>query len=288
MKTERTDVNFPLWRKKVDKTLFTHGATPIPSWARTMWAIDADFACVRSKDDPQAKVTIKFGREFFPGAITASPRKAGRRTTLVRLWFDLGLQQRLRETFLMSYLRSLEEELSNDETPDVETRIPFWEFLDIEYNKVAKAFLFEAYYKQQAAFPNLFARLVGSPSLERVADQLQGKSGQRIVKQNWKARSDYRYEIGASNVIYLLADSKRKLFYVGEAGNLIRRLDQGHPSIKNWDKYRYDVLPDELAPFRVQLERMLIRYLAALMPNGRNILHLDITDHRLVNKKVDR
>ena len=89
-------------------------------------------------------------------------------------------------------------------------------------------------------------------------------------------------------MIYLLADSKRKLFYVGEAGNLIRRLDQGHPSIKNWDKYRYDVLPDELAPFRVQLERMLIRYLAALMPNGRNILHLDITDHRLVNKKVDR
>ena len=33
MKLERSNVDFPLWRKKVDKSLFEHNGTHIPSWA---------------------------------------------------------------------------------------------------------------------------------------------------------------------------------------------------------------------------------------------------------------
>jgi hypothetical protein len=33
MKSERSDVEFPVWRKKVDKTLFHWAGTVVPEWA---------------------------------------------------------------------------------------------------------------------------------------------------------------------------------------------------------------------------------------------------------------
>ena len=37
MKYERSNVEFPIWRKKVDKSLFEHNGTTIPEWACKMW-----------------------------------------------------------------------------------------------------------------------------------------------------------------------------------------------------------------------------------------------------------
>tara|TARA_B100000700_G_C14795092_1_gene737823 strand:- start:61 stop:198 length:138 start_codon:yes stop_codon:yes gene_type:complete len=39
MKIERSKVDFPLWRKKVDKSLFEHNGTTIPLWACEMWSL---------------------------------------------------------------------------------------------------------------------------------------------------------------------------------------------------------------------------------------------------------
>ena len=33
MRLERSDVEFPIWRKKVDKSLFEHNGTTVPEWA---------------------------------------------------------------------------------------------------------------------------------------------------------------------------------------------------------------------------------------------------------------
>lgn len=40
MKLERSKVDYPLWRKKVDSSLFTYKGTTIPAWACKMWEID--------------------------------------------------------------------------------------------------------------------------------------------------------------------------------------------------------------------------------------------------------
>lgn len=42
------------------------------------------------------------------------------------------------------------------------------------------------------------------------------------------------------------------------------------------NRFRYVVLPDALAPFRVALERMLIRELAALFENKRGVATLAV------------
>lgn len=74
---------------------------------------------------------------------------------------------------------------------------------------------------------------------------------------------------------------------MGEAADLVKRLLQPHTSIPDWDLFRYNVLTPELAPYRVLLERMLIRDFAAVLKNKRRVLTQEIGDCELANDKVD-
>ena len=205
-----------------------------------------------------------------------------------RLWYEEDVSLKLKNTFLMSYMRSLEQRLTLQDEADTESSIPFWEFLDIEFDRSSKEFKFVAYYKQEPSFPNLFRRLIGSPALRKVADELEGKKERRIYKQDWKPRSELAFEVGATNVLYVLIDTKNKLLYVGEAKDLVKRLSSTHLKISKWDYFRYNALPDTLAPFRVVLERMLIRDFATLLMNKRDIPTIRISDFTLVNDKIDK
>jgi len=86
----------------------------------------------------------------------------------------------------------------------------------------------------------------------------------------------------------MLLDTNAKVFYVGEAADLVKRLVGLHPSIPNWNFFRYNVLPLALEPFRVQLERMVIRDFAAVLKNKNSIDFLAIADCCLANDKIDK
>jgi len=178
--------------------------------------------------------------------------------------------------------------LTADTSEDIEKTIPFWEFLDIEYGRNEGGFRFVAYYRQEPSFPCLFERLVESPGLKRVADELEGKKEKPIYKQDWRPREQLAFEIGATNVLYLLLDTQHKLLYAGEAKDLVSRLSQPHRSIPRWDYYRYNVLPDRLTPFRLSLERMLIRDLAGLLPNKKGVTTHSVEGFTLANDKIDK
>jgi hypothetical protein len=183
-------------------------------------------------------------------------------------------------------MRSLEERLQRD--GDAERASSFWEFLDIEFDEPKRLFRFVAYYTVEASFPNLFKRLIGSPTLRTVEEELQQKGENRIHKQDWKPRSELEFELGAKNALYTLLDSESKLVYIGEAEDLVKRLLQPHPSIPSWDFFRYSVLPGSLRSYRVALERMLIRDFAAILNNKRGVLWKDVAGCVLCNDRVDR
>ncbi len=61
-----------------------------------------------------------------------------------------------------------------------------------------------------------------------------------------------------------------------------------HPSIPNWNFFRYDVLPPALALFRVALERMLIRAFVTIIENKGGIRWIEIGGCALANDRVDR
>ena len=72
-------------------------------------------------------------------------------------------------------LRRIVRDLTADTDKDVETTIPFWEFLDIEFYRESREFRFVAHYLQGPSFPNLFARLIGSPPMQKISEEWLGK-----------------------------------------------------------------------------------------------------------------
>ena len=288
LKLERSNVSYPLWRKKVDSSLFRQNGTTIPNWACRMWRVQGEFSGCTSRKDPLSKVRIVLEREQFDGWVTIA--KEGRTTPAYRLWYSDDLAFRLKDVFLMSFVRDIEDRLrkaKGDKETNIEDEIPFWEFLDIEYDREARCFLFDAYYVQKPPFSELFKRFVESPVLHKIDDELGEKPPFRIYKNRWRPRAELEFELGANNVLYTLIDTKNRLVYVGEASNLIDRLRQNHPSIPEWDHFRYSVLPNEMAPHRKQLERMIIRDFAAVLENKADADSIRISEYRLANEKID-
>jgi hypothetical protein len=128
-----------------------------------MWSLRELYGGITRRRDPRSKAAVVFKGKQHKAWVTTAPH--GRKTPAFRLWYDPVLSLALKRTFLMSYMRSLEGALHKGS--DVEQTVPFWEFLDIEFDNARRVFRFVAYYRQQASFPHLFERLIGSPALRK-------------------------------------------------------------------------------------------------------------------------
>jgi len=267
---ERHNIKHPMWRKKVDKTLLQDAATPIPNWVKQMWDIENQFQGVSSKRDSLSKVSINFDRKNYEGNVCTS--KNGR----TRLFFEPNLAVSLREVFLTSFMQCLDSQLSNNEDSE-----QTWEFLDIEYDIKNRKFKFVAHYTARAEFPNLYRALIGSPTYK------QNRKKDHIAKTDWIDKDQLAANISATNVIYTLVDTQKKHIYIGEADNLYNRLSSGHTSMPTWDKFRYSVLPEALAPYRLEIERMAIRDAASVFRNTKVRDSLELSEYTLKNTKID-
>jgi hypothetical protein len=106
MKLERSNVEFAIWRKKVDKSLFEHNGTTVPEWACRMWGVRYLYGEVTSRRASRSNVTVLYKGTGFRAWVTTVPH--GRKNPAYRLWFEPALSLELKRTFLMSYMRSLE------------------------------------------------------------------------------------------------------------------------------------------------------------------------------------
>ena len=68
-----------------------------------------------------------------------------------------------------------------------------------------------------------------------------------------------------------------------------KRFNSERHEIPGWDYYRIDKLPVEFNRImRLDIERLIIRSLAALLPNSQGIKSKKISDYKIVNKKIDQ
>lgn len=288
--TERSDVKHDLWRKKVDNSLFRDKGTAVPKWVASKWELDKHFPDIKGKlgkNDKKSETQVSFKGKTYSGHVTCTLPK-NRASKIHRLWLSEELVDELKKVFVMSHMRDIESALRGD-VGDLEKVIPFWEFLDIEFDTGNRQFILTAHYTHEPMFPELFSNLAGSPALKVVEDQISGRKDFRIHKQDWKPREKLETELGALNVIYTLCDRKNKSIYVGEAKDLRKRLKQKYPSIPNWTHYRYDVLPKGVSDaVRVSLERMTIRSYASLLKNKSGVDSIEVSNYRLANDKIDK
>jgi len=286
---ERRDIEFPMWRKKVDASVFYDRAILIPVFAKKMWTIDKSFSKATGKKHADSKVIIDFEGIQYKANITIQKGRKGS----YRLFFYKDLADTLKATFIMTFMRDLEFKLgdfNNDKNnrQSIEDIIPFNEFLDIEYSPSEKKFLFNAHYCQKPVFENLFSKILNTTVLSSISDEIEGKTNTRIQKSKWMKKEKLNDIVDQPNVLYTLLDINNEEVYFGEAISLKQRLSGKRPEIPGWTHFRYDVLPTSLSQNRVDIERMVIRQLASLFINKKD-LHLNgsITNFKLVNKKID-
>src|SRR5262249_12249103 len=114
-KSNKTNVRFPLWRKKVDNSIFRDLGTAVPNWICQLWQFDTIFPGIVKSSDDVAKVAVKFEGRTYEGRVVSSHPK-GRAKKHYRFYFNEALAHRLKEVFLMSHMRDLESRLSADST----------------------------------------------------------------------------------------------------------------------------------------------------------------------------
>jgi hypothetical protein len=287
MKLERSDIKFPLWRKKVDSSLFNKLHTPIPNWCAKAWNLSETFGKNTSKKMLAAEVKIKFKKQLYSGWVTYSHNK----DVTYQLFLSKEIVEELKDIFVMSYMRSLEMRLrKNDEAYkdlDIEQEVPFWEFIDVEFDNLQKTFLFKDHYSQKAIFPALFKQFIRSHLLKDIENSFLNKGDFKFIKEDWISRKDSKNFLQRHNIIYYLIDTKNRLLYIGE-GEHTKRIFQLRKEIAEWDYFRVDCLPEWLTKSqRLEIERLIIRSFASLLINKKNINTKRISDFTLINLKID-
>ena len=150
MPNERSNVKFPLWRKKMDGSMFNDRCTVIPKWVvDNVFKIRGRFP-EKEKNHPmsQAFISINRGKGKFTrhtATVTTSPRGG---LPVMRLYFEEDVVSWLKEAFKMTYLRDNERKSYGLNGPTIESLIPFWEFIDIEWEEETSTFHFTAWYTQ--------------------------------------------------------------------------------------------------------------------------------------------
>ena len=296
MTIERNDIKHLMWRKKVDSSIF-NGESVIPMAFVKQWNLKSNFKD-NGKNSSYWPVKIKFGSKSYDGKVFYRPPTKARSSEQHKIIFQEDLIEDLKKAFLMSHIRWLEVELRKQDgkkaaeaTRETERETPFWEFLDIEFDDSDKGFIFTAYYKQAAYFPEVFKHLIGSPKLKQIEGSIF-KNFESIINQDWKEKENLITELGAKNVIYFLLDNVNKLLYVGETGqDLKSRLsDKEHyknAGIPHWTHYRFEVLPSSIdTKARREIEDMTIRAYASLFDNTKNMSSFKISNYKLVNRKI--
>ena len=91
-----------------------------------MWDIENDFSSCISRSNPQSEVNVEFKGKQFKGWVTIA--KEGRKTPAYRLWYQKQLSYELKDAFLMSFVRDIEDRLRKSKGTDktsIEDEIPF-------------------------------------------------------------------------------------------------------------------------------------------------------------------
>lgn len=132
----------------------------------------------------------------------------------------------------------------------------------------------------------LFTRLADNNSFENIFSENNDYLIQKST--NWISVTDYYKHESELSVVYYLANTRKKLLYIGKADNFGSRVKPGrqHQEMPpDWDLFRYDIIKPEYVHLLERLEDHTIRSFASVLSNKNGFSTLGIGDYMLVNKK---
>lgn len=135
----------------MDGAMFDHRCTVVPNWVRdNVFDVKERFPHA-SKDHPEsaASIVVHHGggkKTVHSGHVTTSQR--GELPDVMRLYFGDDVIAWITSAFNKTFLRNEERKVRGMNGPTIERVLPFWEFIDIEWDAESSAFHFRAWYTQ--------------------------------------------------------------------------------------------------------------------------------------------
>lgn len=240
------------------------------------------------KPGSQVNAEIIWDKKSYNVKLAHVNRKAGR---VYQLRWDNNKDflRKLRKTFIQSYviLKSQKElfELSNSKRKHFRTNLTGGQQEVLIFETIGNYKIkCDIFIKIENEWNALFERLAE----ENVFGWLFSKNRSYLISRSthWISVKDFKKHSGAVNVIYYLANTKKKLLYIGKAENLGKRVKlgknhQGMPG--DWDKFRYDILEFGYSKILDKVEDHTIRAFASVLSNGRALPSLGVSNYKLVN-----
>ena len=167
-------VKFPLWRKKVDGSLFQHRITILPVWVyRDVFKMDPkEFSNSKDSRDPDRhQIPSRRQNAQHAGWITTTnfSESNARSSATIRFSFEEDVAEKLQQTFPMSHFREIERRLRHPmpKPAEIEEEYPFFEFLDIEWEASARCIHLTSHFTTPMQFDNVFQRLQSDGVVDR-------------------------------------------------------------------------------------------------------------------------
>lgn len=203
--------------------------------------------------------------------------------------------KKLRKTFIQSYvnLKSQKElfDITEKKKKHFRTQLEGGEQEVIIFQPInTKEIKCEVFIKIENKWNTLFQRLAD----ENVFGWIFEKSDKKYLIQrstNWIKVKDFKKHQNAVNVIYYLANSKRKLLYIGKAEILGKRVNPGrkHQNMPgDWDLFKYDIIKPEFSNILQRIEDHTIRAFASVLKNNKDYPSLKIGNFKLINSNLKK
>jgi len=276
-------MNIPYY-KKVDRSLLEWGVTLPKEYVKSFEKSNL------VKLGSSKKINVVFDKEEYQIRLSYVKRKKYKPVYQLRWDTNRELLKRLRKTFIQSYtiLKSQKElfDISKKKRKYFRTKLMGGQqevliIKPITGNKIK----FEVFIRVENEWNTLFERLAD----ENVFGWLFDKNKNYLISRstNWINVKDFKKHKEAVNVIYYLANTDKKLLYIGKAENLGKRVKPGrkHQNMPgNWDKFRYDIVKSEYSNILERIEDHTIRAFASILHNSKGFSTLDMGEFKLMNK----
>ena len=273
-------MNYKPYCKKIDRSMMDWGFT-IPKY------YIKDFEAGRPlKKGSSRKINIIWDNKKYPVRLCHVKRKNYSSVHQIRWDNNNEFLKKLRKTFIQSYivLKSQKELFDVEKLEGKHFRTKEHQeamlFSPLD-NETLKA---EVFIKIENEWNTLFRRLTE----ENVFGWIFDKDKKYLISRstNWMKVKEFKKHVNAVNVIYYLANTKKKLLYVGKANILGKRIKLGkdHQNMpKGWDIFKYDIIKPEYSNILERIEDHTIRTLAAILKNSKDYPSLGIVEYKLVN-----
>ena len=269
--------------KKVDRSMMDWGLTLPNDYIK-------DFECGDSvKLGSSRKITIMWDKKTYSARLCHVKRKKYRPVYQIRYDGNRDLLKKMRKTFIQSYviLKSKKEffDISKKEREHFRTKLPGGQQEVLILKPItSKEIKFEVFIKIVNEWNALFERLAE----ENVFGWAFDKNKKYLIYRstNWIKVKDFKKHKNAINVIYYLANTKKRLLYIGKAEVLGKRVKPGrkHQNMsEDWDIFRYDLVKPEYSNILERIEDHTIRALASILKNSKNYPSLELSSYKLVN-----